>query len=194
MQVYLVRHPEPVGCGGLCYGRTDLEVAPASVAAAVDSIRAQIPERVLAAAAVVTSPLLRCLALARALAAPHEPQVAADLVEMDFGTWEGRPWDAIARAELDAWARDLWEHRPGGGESAAMIAERWRRWCEAARSEYARSGASSIIAITHGGLIRVALARAGRLSAGEFAGGGIAFGSVHRLDLDERAAPARAAS
>jgi alpha-ribazole phosphatase len=193
MQIYLVRHPEPIGRDGLCYGRTDLKVAPASIGAAVVSIRAQIPERVLAAALIVTSPLLRCLALARALAAPREPRVAADLVEMDFGTWEGRPWSAIPRAELDAWARDLWGYRPGGGESAAMLAERWHRWREDARSAHAGS-ASSIIAITHGGLIRVALAREGRSSAEEFAGGGIAFGSVHRLDLDERPVPAHAAS
>jgi alpha-ribazole phosphatase len=189
MPIYLIRHPEPVDCRGLCYGRKDVEVAPASVAAAVMSIRAQIPEQVLAAAAVVSSPLLRCRRLARELAAPREPDIAEDLVEMDFGTWEGRSWDTVPRAELDAWAGDVWGYRPGGGESAVMVAERWRRW-----SGRARRTASPVVAITHGGFIRVALACTGQSSAEEFARGSVAFGSVYRIDLGERLVSARAAS
>jgi alpha-ribazole phosphatase len=189
MQLYLIRHPEPVACRGLCYGRKDVEVAPASVTAAVESIRAQIPVRALAEGTVVTSPLLRCRALARALAAPRDPAIADDLMEMDFGTWEGRSWDELPRVELDAWARDLWGYCPGGGESAAMVAARWRRW-----SERARTAASPVIAVTHAGFIRVALAGAGRSSAEEFARGSIPFGSVHRLELDQRIVPARAPS
>jgi alpha-ribazole phosphatase len=189
MQLYLIRHPEPLGHRGLCYGRKDVEVAPATITAAAESIRAQIPDRLLAGAAVLTSPLLRCRTLASALAAPRDPSIAEELLEMNFGTWEGRPWDEVPRAELDAWARDLWDYRPGGGESAAMVAQRWQRW-----SERVRSTASPVIAVTHGGFIRVALACARRSSAEEFARGSVPFGSVHRLDLDPRAMAMRAAS
>ena len=46
------------------------------------------------------------------------------LREFDFGTWEGVRWDAIPRAELDAWAADFFHARPHGGESVHMLRER----------------------------------------------------------------------
>jgi alpha-ribazole phosphatase len=183
MELYLVRHPEPVDWHGQCYGRKDLSVTPESVAAAVASVRAEIPEQALADAVIFTSPLLRCRLFAHELAAPREPEVADDLIEIDLGAWEGRSWDAVPRAELGAWALDLWGYRPGGGESGAMVAERWRRWSARVRSEHA--GASPIVAVTHGGLIRVALACAGKGSAEELTLGNVPFGSVHRIHMDE---------
>jgi broad specificity phosphatase PhoE len=65
-----------------------------------------------------------------------------------------------------------------------MIARRWERWLERARSV----GSAVIIAVTHAGFIRVALARAGQSSPEDFARGGIAFGSVHRIEVGERVA------
>ena len=74
----------------------------------------------------------RCLELARELATPRKPRVSDDLVELDFGAWEGTPWEAVPRDELNAWAADVWGYRPGGGESAAMAAGRWRGLVESA--------------------------------------------------------------
>jgi alpha-ribazole phosphatase len=184
MELYLIRHPEPVDWHGQCYGRKDLAVTPESVAAAAASVRAEIPERVLAEAVIFTSPLRRCRLFADVLAAPREPAVAEELIEIDLGAWEGRSWDEVPRAEVGAWALDLWGYRPGGGESGAMVAERWRRWTARVRAEHAGDGAPPIVAVTHGGLIRVALACAGKGSAEELALGNVPFGSVHRIDID----------
>ena len=126
------------------------------------------------------------LALARELAEPREPIVCEDLVELDFGAWEGRPWEAVPRDELNAWAADLWRHRPGGGESAAMAAGRWRRFSQAFQHHTAKAA----LAVTHAGLIRVALACAGELSGPHFASIPIPFGSIHRVVLEERATAA----
>jgi alpha-ribazole phosphatase len=186
MELYLVRHPEPVDWHGQCYGRKDLAVTPESIAAAAASVRAEIPQHVLADAVIFTSPLLRCRLFARELAAPREPAVSDDLIEIDLGAWEGRRWDDVPRAELGAWALDLWCYRPGGGESGAMVAERWRRWSARVRSEHAGDDASPIVAVTHGGLIRVALACAGNGSAEELTRGNVPFASVHRIDIDAR--------
>jgi alpha-ribazole phosphatase len=180
MQLYLVRHPEPLNGGGRCYGREDLELDPQALAAAGAAIRAQLPARALEAASICTSPLKRCRQLAQALAAPRVPSVSADLIEMDFGGWQGSEWDLIPRAELDAWAGDVWDYRPGGGESAAMVAERWTRWSAQIR----RAAVATTVAITHAGFIRVALACAGHTSEQEFARGSVPFGSVHRIDLE----------
>jgi len=130
-----------------------------------------------------SSPATRCVLLARALAAPREPVIADDLQEMNFGAWEGKPWADIPRDELDAWAADVWSYAPGGTESAAMVAQRWRNWCT--RLPAAASGAA--IAVTHAGVIRVALASARTLDAVDIATA-VDFGAVYRIDLAGRGA------
>jgi alpha-ribazole phosphatase len=179
--IFLIRHPEPRGAGGVCYGREDLCVEPESVKAAAAAIRARIPAQVLAHAEFFSSPLSRCRVLARELGAAKPVEIAGDLAEMDFGAWEGKPWDVVPRAELEAWAADVWGYRPGGGECAHMVAARWRRWSAKVRAH----GAANVVAVTHAGVIRVALAGQGRVSAAEFAGISIGFGSVHCLEFRE---------
>lgn len=188
MAFHLIRHLEPTGARGVCYGRRDLPCDTTSLASEAAAIRAQLPERALRDSRVFTSPLTRCRALAQALAAPHVPRIAEELIELDFGAWEGARWDTLPRAELDAWAGDVWHYRPGGGESAAMVEERWRRWCGRA----APLGVESVIVVTHAGLIRAALAAGGTLRREEAASAHIPFGSVHLIgppvrDPSERA-------
>ena len=93
---------------------------------------------------VVTSPLQRCEQLAHALIGLR-PDLACKkdlhLQEMDFGDWEGRRWNAIGPAALDAWVADFAGHRPGGGESvqafmggvAAVWDEAWDKAGDATR-------------------------------------------------------------
>jgi alpha-ribazole phosphatase len=181
MEIYLVRHPRPCRSEGLCYGRTDVAVDPDVLAAAVASLRTALPAHLLREAAIFSSPASRCLGLARELAAPGEPRIAEELHEMHFGAWEGMPWESVPRAELDAWATHVWNHRAGGGESAAMVAARWRRWAACITAGIVGHG-TPVIAVTHAGLIRVALAGACRRRPALALA--VPFGSVHRVDLD----------
>ena len=72
------------------------------------------------------------------------------LQEMDFGRWEGLSWDAVPRAELDAWARQPADYAPGGGESLRDMDERVRDWAREAAAAQA-----DVLAITHGGVMRL---------------------------------------
>jgi alpha-ribazole phosphatase len=157
MHIYLVRHPPPLDVDGICYGRLDVAVDENDIAATAESIVDRIPRRTLASARIYCSPASRCMGLARHIASPREPTAVEDLNEMSFGHWQGIRWDAIAALELDAWAKDLWGYRPGGGESAAMVATRWERWLRQVRRD-----SGNVVAVTHAGVIRVALARSGR--------------------------------
>jgi alpha-ribazole phosphatase len=179
VDIYLIRHPRPTNTADICYGRREVSVDEPSIEHAVSSVRALIPQQLLSKASIYTSPSMRCVLLARELAAPRQPERAEDLLEMDFGAWEGQSWDAIPRDELDAWARDVWAYQPGGAESATMVAQRWRKWS----NEVRQAGNDAVIAVTHAGLIRVALACAGLMSEGSFAQAPVGFGSVHRLEL-----------
>ncbi len=167
----------------MCYGRLDVVSDAGTVAATAAEVRRCLPSSILDSAPIYTSPLSRCVALAGALAETRRPVLAGELAEMNFGAWEGVPWDAVPRDELDDWARAVWDYRPGGGESVRMLAERWRQW----RDRMSRSGHGAIIAVTHAGVIRTALQRAGRLRAGDWVRAPIEFGSVHDIEVADQA-------
>jgi probable phosphoglycerate mutase len=101
-------------------------------------------------AAVVSSPLLRTVQTAEAIAAPLGLPVETvdDLVETDFGQWEGLTF-AEARAqypaELDAWLASP-DVAPPGGESFAAVARRVRRGRE---SVLAAHPTSTVVVVSH---------------------------------------------
>jgi hypothetical protein len=90
-----------------------------------------------------------------------------ELIEMNFGDWQGLGWDAISREQLDAWAADLWNYRPGGGNGRLR--------------ELRKSDPQCVIAVTHAGVIRVALARSGKAREATAVAKSIPFGSIHQL-------------
>jgi ribonuclease H / adenosylcobalamin/alpha-ribazole phosphatase len=101
-------------------------------------------------AAVVSSPLLRTVQTAEAIAAPLglTVEIVDDLAETDFGTWEGLTF-AEARAhnpaELDAWLASP-DVAPPGGESFAAVGRRVRRARETVIAEHPES---IVIVVTH---------------------------------------------
>ena len=179
MGLILVRHTRPDVPKGLCYGRLDLELLDtfADEAAAVLRILPEVRR-------VVSSPLNRCRELARYIAAAEDLPLDVDerLTEMDFGTWEGRPWSALPESELDTWASDFMHARPHGGESVAMLRRRvhealahWSARCE------------PIAIVTHSGVIRAACSAKGN-TARDFAVS-VDFGGIMALP-DTNEAPA----
>jgi alpha-ribazole phosphatase len=153
MALILLRHGRPAGGEGICYGRSDLPCGPDH-----DGLAADLAARLPALASIATSPLVRCRQLAEAIAAAQGLPLALDpdLVEIDFGRWEGVAWDAVPRHELDLWARDLIDARPHGGESVRMLLAR----AERALARW-REAAPPVLLVTHAGFIRAALALAG---------------------------------
>jgi alpha-ribazole phosphatase len=144
--VILVRHPQPLVAPGVCYGRTDLAVAPEQLEQTLGALSTSLP----AGLPLYSSPLRRCAELATRLS----PTSIYDerLVEMDFGAWEMQPWDAIPRAAIDAWADDMVHYRPGGGESVLLMAERIASFHADLQRQHPGGGA---IIICHAGTIRL---------------------------------------
>lgn len=69
------------------------------------------------------------------------------LLEMDFGAWEGLPWSAIPKAEVDAWCSAFTTYAPGGGETLSELLARVARWTPV------QDDAGSIIVVGHAGWI-----------------------------------------
>lgn len=156
MRLYLVRHPKPDVPAGHCYGRTDLPAMDDDIARVLTALKARgLP----GAMPVHASPLKRSAVLAHRLSSA--PIFDARLAEMDFGAWELRHWDDIARSEIDAWSADLLDYRPGDGESVMLVATR----VAAFLAEIGRAGHAEVLVICHAGTMRLlhALAAGGTL-------------------------------
>lgn len=143
------RHPAPKGAAGRCIGaRSDLPVDPRKAKRLAHRIRATARRERLPRA-VATSPLARCRDVGRWLRRfGFRHVVDARLAELDFGRWDGRRWEAIDAAEIEAWSADLAGHAPGGGETVLALL---------ARVQSVRAQAPAALLVTHGGWLSAAV-------------------------------------
>lgn len=149
-RVLLLRHP-PVATAwaGRCYGRADMGLSRAGAAMAhrIAEELATLPF-----ATIVHSGATRTRRLAERIARVAGRPVTADIrwLERDFGTWEGRTWQAIWRETgnaMDGMMTDPGGFRPGGGETGAELAARARAaWDDLPIS-------ADTLVVTHGGPI-----------------------------------------
>ena len=176
-RMLLVRHgATALTAQGRYSGRGDVPlstIGEAQATAAGVLVAARAP----GAVAVVSSPLSRCTATARAIATELGGDVPVridpDLVECDFGSWEGLTFAEVRSrwaVELDAWLADP-SVAPPGGESFAAVATRVRRATTALLSAYP---ASAVVVVSHVSPLKLMLRDA--LAGGD--------GFLHRLYLD----------
>ena len=168
MQVFLIRHPRPLVRPGICYGQLDVDCEDPQRLAA--DLHAKIP----AGTPIVASPLRRARVLAEALS----PTVHFDarLREINFGDWEGRAWDDIDRAALDAWAADVLHFRPPGGESVADLQARAINFADSLDRP-------SVALVTHAGIMRALVGYWQKLPVEEWTRLRFDFGSVAEIDV-----------
>lgn len=154
MKLFLIRHAPVLAEAGLCYGATDLAAHHDGTLAAAAAISAAIDPLLPAGMAFVSSPLQRCVVLAKSIAALRSDlpvcRYDANLAEMNFGAWEGASWQGIARSEIDAWTADFSDARAGRtGESTRLFMHRvgiaWDAW---------RASGSDALWVTHAGVMR----------------------------------------
>lgn len=150
MTLWLVRHAQPLIAPGICYGATDVPADPDATQTAAHALALALPQ----GTRVTSSPLQRCERLMQAVLRLRPDltcKTDARLGEMDFGAWEGQRWDAIDRAEIDAWTAAFETWRCGGGECVrdvmARVASAW---------DETRHRPQPTAWITHAGVIRAA--------------------------------------
>lgn len=172
MTLLLVRHTAVEVPPGLCYGRTEVPLAPSfeAEAAAVRSALPPGPWR------IHSSSSSRCQRLAASLGDPV--QIDPRWRELDFGAWEGRLWQELPREATRRWLADFVNGRPPGGESLADVVAR----AEACLAEVlAERAERPIVVVTHGGVIRALLARARGMGLADAFAVPVAFGSIHAV-------------
>lgn len=151
--IYLIRHPITLAKEGICYGQTDVDVAPDVMDKAVEKVQGKLKD--FTPKKVYSSPLQRCHKLTTRLFG-KDFQTDERLKEIDFGRWELTPWNEIPKEEMETWSKDFLTSDLNGGESYGDLQERFRAFWE----ELTQSKEDQIAIVTHSGIIKAFLADA----------------------------------
>jgi broad specificity phosphatase PhoE/ribonuclease HI len=158
-RLILVRHGETALTAQRRYsGREDVPLSTRGLAQAT-ATAARVAALAPAVAAVVSSPLSRCTATAAEIAsACGDPPLVIEpnLVECDFGEWEGMTFAEVRSRwpdELTAWM-DSTRVAPPGGESFGAVATRVRRAVARLRAAYPES---VVVVVSHVSPIKLVL-------------------------------------
>ncbi|MEU7584833.1 bifunctional RNase H/acid phosphatase [Micromonospora sp. NPDC049230] len=176
-RLILVRHGETEYTEQRRYsGRGDVPLSERGRAQA-GATGARVAALAPSVAAVLSSPLSRCTATAAAIAAALGGDVPVrtedDLIECDFGAWEGRTFAEVRQqwpGEMDAWLASP-RIAPPDGESFTHVAERAHRVTAGLLTAYP---GETVVVVSHVSPIKLMLRDA--LAAGD--------GFLHRLFLD----------
>ncbi|MEU8181686.1 bifunctional RNase H/acid phosphatase [Micromonospora sp. NPDC049047] len=176
-RLILVRHGETEYTEQRRYsGRGDVPLSAKGRAQAL-ATGARVAALAPSVAAVVSSPLSRCTATAAAITAALGGDVPVrtedDLIECDFGQWEGRTFAEVREqwpGEMDAWLASP-RIAPPDGESFTHVAERAQRVMAGLLTAYP---GETVVVVSHVSPIKLVLRDA--LAAGD--------GFLHRLFLD----------
>ena len=153
--IWLVRHAAYEGIDGALGGRMPHSLSPAGFeqAAALAACFRDVPVQ-----AVVSSPVRRAQQTATPIAAAHglAVEIEAAFTEIDFAGWTGIPFAALE--EDPAWRH--WNACRGvaavpGGETMRAVQA---RVVEGLRGLMARCGDGEIVVVSHGDVIKAALA------------------------------------
>lgn len=182
MLLTLIRHTSVDVPRGVCYGRTDVPLAPTFPQEA-EAVRLKIAGRLFDA--VFTSPLSRARLLAEYCgfrdAAPD-----ARLLELDFGEWEMKDYNELFLTDerFKYWSEHYWEASAPGGEGLADQARRVVDFIEDLSRKRHASSAWRVAAFCHGGILALASTLVGGLPLSEAFREVPPYGSVIDLRID----------
>ncbi len=166
---WLIRHAiVEENARAVIYGINDVPICPEHLIAQ-RPVYAALAQRLPQPATWLASPLSRTQRTAAAIFAngyPEQaPTITPELIELDFGAWQGLPHHALP-ARLRETPHPFWPvsgtERPPGGESMADGIARVGPAMEMLAERYA---GHDVVAVSHGGTIRAAIAHTLRIAA-----------------------------
>lgn len=139
--------------------------------------------------AVFASPLQRAVSTAEPLCKMlnMQPELRDDLMEIGYGSWEGKTVAEVARDYHDdyiRWSADPAWHAPTGGEPAVAIAHRSLRVIEEIKSRFDEG---DVLVVSHKATIRILLCSLLGIDVGRFRYRlGCPVGSVSVVEFGEQ--------
>jgi broad specificity phosphatase PhoE len=159
LTLLMTRHGLPTAATNVWLGgRLDVPLSPEGRAQADALARRLTTVRI---DRIISSPMLRAIETANAIATGQPVEVDERLREQDCGLWEGLTFDeATAR---DPAVRVIWERDPAanhlpGGESGDEVAERARRFlADLLAAELPSNGERRVLVVAHTAVNRILL-------------------------------------
>lgn len=128
------------------------------------------------------SPMLRCRQTAGEIAGGLGVQFDENLREIDFGRWENRRFEELAATEpelVSRWAEYDPDFAFPGGESLGDFGQR----VSVAADRLIQDEADTVLAVTHGGVIRAMLCRLLGLSPRQYVIFEVGYGGIAVVHL-----------
>ena len=150
MDLTLIRHTKVNTKEGVCYGHTDVGLAPS-----FEKEKKGIQKKLSHGSfdVVYASPLSRCKKLAEGLFQNKEIIFDERLKELNFGDWEGLHWDDISTSEeAEAFFKDYINTACPGGESYQDMLKRVTEFHTEIKGKHEK-----VAIVSHGGPIRAIL-------------------------------------
>ncbi|MDP4208070.1 MAG: alpha-ribazole phosphatase [Bacteroidota bacterium] len=173
MDIYLVRHTQTTAPPGICYGFSD--VPPAS-----DSEMDVVAQKLkhLSSPVVYSSPLQRCRLLAERISS--DIYFDNRLKELNFGQWEMQSWNDLRGPAVDRWMNDFVNVPVPGGESYEAMSQRVIAFLNDLLFEKYQK---PVVIVTHGGVIRIILARIRKIALNKSFEISIPYGAIFNVAL-----------
>ncbi len=149
MELILVRHGETDWNKELVFrGHMDIRLNATGIAqadATAKALEAKVFE------AIYSSPLKRAMVTAKRIASPHEIEVREkfDLVDINYGVWQGLPESTVKLKYpglYEKWLKTPSRVRPPGGESPRKC---WKRVVSALREIIFLHGTGTVVIVSH---------------------------------------------
>ena len=148
MIITAIRHTSVDVPSGVCYGISDVPLAP-TFRSELETIRRNLTGETFDA--VFSSPLSRCTKLAAEISPEGPIRIDARLTELDFGDWEMQSWDTIFESpEGKVWFADYAHSACPGGESFTDLIKRGKTFLD----DLKRTNFRNVVVFTHAGMIR----------------------------------------
>lgn len=146
-----LRHPTPDIPQGVCYGRTDMDIADIGHQQIIKAL-SDTPTLT----RIIASPALRCRKLAVQLATRGNLKLSFDerLWEMHMGDWEGMAWRDINRKDSELWLQDTHNNSTPNGECFREVQQRVSECIDAILEDQSHDHRQTAI-ICHASPIRV---------------------------------------
>ncbi|TGK28773.1 alpha-ribazole phosphatase [Leptospira gomenensis] len=179
MELYLIRHTAPDVPTGTCYGRTDVPLASSyrtDISGVISKLRI-IPDR------IYSSPSLRCSLLAESIIESFENKLEYSdlLMELNFGSWEGKLWSEIPESESVFWTENFVQAQTPNGESYGQLFDRVSTFLENKRNF---PSDEKIGIVTHAGVIRSILCKYLNLPLETGFRFEVGYGSIGKLKIE----------
>ncbi|MBI9052704.1 MAG: alpha-ribazole phosphatase [Bacteroidales bacterium] len=146
MNLYLIRHTKVDVKPRVCYGQTNVDVAPTFNEEA-QKVKEKIQD--VSFCKIFSSPLKRCQKLSNFL---FTDEITFDdrLMELNFGNWEMQEWDKITGSEYHKWMNDYIYTPCLNGESFLQLHNRVGSFIE----DLKKDNYQNVAIVAHGGSIR----------------------------------------